>query len=347
MKAKKSVTLRVLLVTLFAIGLLVLCVFVKGSSQRPELNVIEKTDLAFNIEIDQNDTSFYKNFIKNNVRYQTPISKIELLKQIKDAQDYLETHPSGKITGDLRKRIITELNVGFLLHKLNQRKLVVTVAATHQYEGYTENELLFKDPQVGTFSVLFLVPNKEKRSHPAVVGLHGHGDSSKRFRDNYFGKELAKKGFIVIMPSFRAMFCDEIERVISEELYLSGFTLMGLRVYETLLTIKYLKHKNFVDKIGIMGHSGGSDTAYLVSIISPDLQALVYDMYPNQLNMCYERIHCETIPRLAYYGSQINDFATLKIPSRKFEYSEYGYSNPGDAQKVTTFFKEKLELTKE
>jgi dienelactone hydrolase len=303
-------------------------------------NVIEKTDLSFNIEIKPKDISSYNDFIKKNKQYRKPISKAEFLKQVQDAKHYLEAYPSGKTTKDLRKKIISELNIGFLLHKLNKRELVVKVIATHQYEGFTEKELLFEDPQVGVFSVLCLVPDKMIDLHSAIICLHGHGDNGHLFRDGYFGKALAQEGFTVILPDFVVTDDLKIDSVVSEKLYLNGFSLMGLRVYETLLVIEYLKYKNLIGRIGIIGHSGGSDAAYLVSIISPDLQALVYDMYPRQLDLLEGKMfHCETIPSLAYYSPQINNVATLKIPSLKFL---YGYTGPEDRSKVVNFFKNRL-----
>ena len=306
-----------------------------------KLNVTEETNLSLKIEIDQNDISSYRDFIENNKQYQKPISMTELRRQIENTRAYLETNPSGKITDDLREKIIEELNIGFLLDGLTERELAVTTVASQEYEEYIEKELLFEDPQVGTFSVLLLIP-KENKSYPAIVGLHGHGDNNYIFRDKYLGKELAKEGFVVIMLSFRAMFCDEIENNISEELLSNNFSLMGLRVYEALLLIKYLKYKDFVDesRIGIMGHSGGSDTANLVSRISPDIKAGVYDFDTDMLNVCGERgIHCETNPGLGYYNPQINDRSTLGFPFRMFE---YGYPGENDKQEVIEFFKEKL-----
>jgi dienelactone hydrolase len=64
--------------------------------------------------------------------------------------------------------------------------------------------LLFEDAQVGTFSVLLLIPEGGE-PHPAIVGLHGHGDSKEIFKQKYFGEDLVKEGFVVIMPSFRAI----------------------------------------------------------------------------------------------------------------------------------------------
>ena len=106
--------------------------------------------------------------------------------------------------------------------------------------------------------------------------------------------------------------------------------------------IKYLEYKDFIDnnKIGILGHSGGSDVAYLTSIISPNLvQAMAFDMYPRPDSLCEGAIHCETLPGLAYYSFQINKFSTLEIPSKKFKYDFIGENAK---QEIINFFKENL-----
>lgn len=311
----------------------------------PKLNIIEKTNLSEkDLTYISFDVSSYQDFIKNNIQYSKPISEEELERQIDQARAYLADHPQGKIAENLREQIIQELNIGFILEGINQRELVVTTIAVRQYEKYNEKELLFEDPQVGTFSVLLLIP-EEGESHPAILGLHGHGDSKEVFKRKFFGEKLAEEGFVVIMPSFRDMNCDEIEKNISKELLFEGFTLMGLRVYETHLLIKYLKHTDFVDKdrIGIIGHSGGGEIVNLISRVSPDLKAGVYDFSSDLLDMCDPidpRIHCQTIPTLGYYSPQINNNSTVKIPLRKFD---YGYPGLNDKQEVINFFKENLK----
>jgi len=347
----------VLLVTGFLGG----WVFANGCALKPEVRRVEKKDLSFLWGTKQDDYYGYRAFIKNNEKYQKPISKSGYFKQIKDAQDYLKAHPSGKTAPDLRERIIAELNIGFLLQDLDQRALTVIVTAERldegfiekellskdsqvgvfsverPDEGFIEKELLFKDPQVGVFSVLFLVPGNEKKCPPAIIGLHGHGDSAQIFEDEYFGRELAQNGFAVIMPDFRS-FGVPADIAMSEALYLKGFTLMGLRVYETLLLVKYLKAQGY-GNIGIMGHSGGSDAAYLTSIISRDLKALVYDDLPLQLGLIDGQPHCETIPGLAYYGPQIIQEAALKTSWRKFQ---YGYPLAQDLREMMDFLKMQL-----
>lgn len=335
MKTKHLIVLGAL-ITVLIIGFLILYPFKKESGQEIELNVIEKTGLSSDIKIDQDDISGYRDFIKKNQQYAKPISWIEFLQKLEQAGLELGMYPPGKTTKNLRKTIIEELNIDFLLEGFNQRELIVTTKAVKQEEKYTEKELLFSDSNVGTFSVLLLIPEEKKSSYPAIIGLHGHADDYNSFKNGYGGKELVQAGFVVIIPSFRAMDClREPEETITRELILNGFTLMGIRIYETLLLEKYLKYNDFIDKIGIMGHSGGSDVAYLTSIINPNFQALAFDFYPKPDSLCEGKVHCETLPGLAYYKEQINNPSTLKIPSKKFD-----YDFPGDKQDVINFFKE-------
>ncbi len=341
MKTRVFIILVILIIVLI-IGFLILYFSEKESNQETELNVIEKTDLSLNIKIDQDDISDYIDFITKNQQYAKPITWTEFQNEMEESGAYLGFYPPGKTTNNLEKKIIDELNIEFLLNDINQRQLLVTITKIQEQEKYIEKDLLFTDPEVGSFSVLLLIPKQKEISYPAIIGLHGHGGDNISFKNGYFGKDLAEAGFIVILPSFRAMDCLEVpEETITQELILNGFTLMGLRIYETSLLIKYLKYKDFVDndRIGIMGHSGGSDVAYLTSIINQDLRALVFDFYPKPDSLCEGKVHCETIPGLAYYKEQINDPSTLKIPSQKFE---YGYPEENDKEEVINFFREKL-----
>jgi len=330
-------------VLILAIGIFLFGGCTSQLRTKVQFNVIEMVAPSLNTNIDQNDTSSYEDFIVNNEQYRKPISKGEFLKQVKAAKDYLIVHPSGKVADNLKQQIISDLNIEFLLNKLDQRELVVKIVKTQQYEDFTEKTLLLEDPHVGAFFVLMLIPNKKVSAYPAIIGLHGHGDSNQIFKDNYFGKELAREGFVVIMPSFRAIRCDKTEIAISEKLYLNGFSLLGLRIYETLLMIKYLKHLDIVDKIGIMGHSVGGSIAYYTSIIDHNLKALAFEGIPDNvlLDSCEEdnEFHCETVPELAYYNHQINNFKNLNIPLLIIK-NAYGGSN--NLLTVIEFFKNNL-----
>ena len=198
--------------------------------------------------------------------------------------------------------------------------------------------MLFEDEHVGIFNVLMLIPKQKKiRQLPAIIGLHGHHNSSWIFRDNYMGIDLVREGFIVIMPCFRAMSRKDTD--VSKKLYLNGFTLMGIRVYETLLLIKYLNYIGEVDneKIGIISHSGGGAVANLVVRLTDAINAQVTDTSSDYLD---DHFHCETIPNLSYYHKTINDIDSLNIPVLQVS---YGY--PGDKirQEIIEFFITNLE----
>lgn len=314
--------------------------------QPGEPNVITRTDLKTKIEIDPNDTSAYETFIQNNSQYAKPISEEELQRQIEEAINYLELNPSGKQTKNLRQTIIEKLNIGMLLEGLEERELIVTTTAINERDYYTEKRLLFTDSQAGAFPALLLIPKQELSSHPAIIGLHGHGDSPEIFRDNFFAKDLVKEGFVVVMPMLRAMYLDDAEKEISKNMLLNGFNLMGMRVYETLLLIKYLDSSNFVDdtRIGIYGHSGGSETASLASRVTPVLKAGIYDFHSTLLDFGapddpHDNYHCQVVPPLSYYMPSVNDHSTLSFPGKLFDYK---YPGKNDRQKVIDFFKDNL-----
>jgi len=286
----------------------------------------------------------YGDFTARNAAHSAPRTPAGFEKDLGLAADFLKKNPGGRHAPELKEKIIGELNIGFLLDGLDDRELKARTVYSRRRKGYTEKKVLLADPQVGELPVLVLVPERRQGNSPAVIGLHGHGDSPERFRDGFHGKELARAGFVVALPSFRAMDYPAVERAVSENLYYSGFTLMGLRVYEALLVIKYLKGEGAVaaGNIGIMGHSGGASAAILVSRLSRDLRAGVYDMkFPplDTFDKDLKSMHCETVPRLAYYGPQINDLATMPFAAREFE---YGYPSPEDRQELIGFFKENL-----
>lgn len=237
----------------------------------------------------------YKEFIKNNQQYAKPVYWPDFVEALK--RNY-KTHDQ---TGDLKKTIIDELNIGFLLDKMD---LEAEIAG---------EKIKFISPIVGTFEGLLLTPKKSNGC--AIIGLHGHSQECNEFSNKYFIRDLVKEGFTVLIPTLRCMGLGEEEAEITRELAENGFTLMGLRVYETLLLTKYLK--GF--KVGLMGHSGGAEVAYLTSIINDDVKVLAFDMYPKPYSTVGSRIHCQTIPGLDRYNDQLCAFK-FKIPYKKFEY---------------------------
>jgi len=223
---------------------------------------------------------------------------------------------------DLRDYIIEELGIAFLLEGLNQRELLVIETDEKTNSAYVEKLLLFQDEYVGDMEVILLVPPDTSSPHPAIVGLHGHGGDGDAFRDEYMGSMLAASGYVVIMPSFRAMDLEDEEPDVTLWLMRHGLTLMGIRVYETLLLLKYLRFLEMVDndRIGLLAHSGGNAVAALVVRISNSVAVRVVDYVSDYLNFYEGHAHCETIPGLYLVQHWINDESTAGIPMLRVPY---------------------------
>ncbi|MBU1864102.1 MAG: dienelactone hydrolase family protein [Candidatus Omnitrophica bacterium] len=317
-------------------------------------NVIEEINLSYNFEERLSD---YLQFPTQHRQYKSEITEKKIVEQMKNAIEKADEWEMGTVsdvaTVELKKIILHELNIGFLLNNIDKEKLIVITVAEVNHDRYFERELIFKDVHVGEFHVRLLIPKQQSRPLPAIVGLHGHNESNVDFRDKYRGKDLVQAGFVVIMPSFRAAQVEWPENTddnrISRELFLNGFTLLGLRCYEVLLLVKYLKYMNEVDnkKIGIIGHSMGSVIAILVSRMSSDIKAITRDCLCEFINVVglevaslgknsyIDSLHCETVLSLSHYTTAINDEKTLSIPVLTVP---YGFNSKKDRQAIGEFF---------
>jgi dipeptidyl aminopeptidase/acylaminoacyl peptidase len=121
---------------------------------------------------------------------------------------------------------------------------------------------------------------------------------------------------------------------------LRGFNLVGLRVYETLLGLKYLRSRPEVDpdRVGLIGHSGGSSASNLTVRLESAVRAYVSDCAVDWFKSSdFELYHCETAPALFPYHEVINDFATAPVPVKAVP---YGY--PNGMAEIFDFFDQHL-----
>ncbi len=252
---------------------------------------------------------------------------------------------SSRLPSDqLAQRIIDGLAIGFLLDGLAERPLAMAILGESRLrDGVTKKRLLFWDPAVGSFDASLLMP-PGRGPFPAVVGLHGHRDDDEIFAEEFLGLRLARNGIAVLMPRLRAHDCSLTENLIARKLMEQGFTLMGLRVYETLLMHKYLEHSGAVDarRVGLLSHSGGSTAANLVVRISDKFRAHVvdYQLDPHSDIACGPlKVHCETVPVLMAMAVEINDFTTLAVPNLLVPYK---FSDPKLQGEIVGFFRRHL-----
>jgi len=227
---------------------------------------------------------------------------------------------------DLAAAIVDGLNIGFLQDGLDERPLTVTTIARTEAADHVEEHLLLEDPWVGTFEGLLLTP-PGPGPFPAVLALHGHGDSVWVYRDEYHGGEYPAHGLAILMLGLRVMGSGPpamLENDVAKKMLVQGFTLMGMRVYESLLGFKLLNALPRIDgtRVGLIGHSGGSSTGNLTSRLERRLKAYVSDYQVAYVEWTrpYPFYHCETVPALYPYSALINDPATSEVPILKVPY---------------------------
>jgi len=211
-----------------------------------------------------------------------------------------------------------------------------------------EQRLLFRDPWVGHFEGLLLLPEGDG-PFPALLALHGHGDSEGRYRDLHHARDYAARGIAILMIRFRAMEIDACEHQLARELVARGITLMGMRVYESLVALRHLGERSDIDasRLGMIGHSGGSSTGNLVIRLAPELRAYVSDHGVDYRHVVwYEPWHCETVPGLAPLARQVNDLSSAHVPVWRVPYSfgreKWFDRDAREAQQLVDFFAREL-----
>ncbi|WP_080840773.1 alpha/beta hydrolase family protein [Cohnella massiliensis] len=160
------------------------------------------------------------------------------------------------------------------------------------------------------------------RRGPAVLAIHGHGygsreicglepDGSPRRGDPGLHKDfavtLARQGFVVAAPELlgfgdRRFSRDAAEGpaksscyAMSVHLLMTGHTLAGYRVYETMRALDYLCGRSEVDgdRIGAMGISGGGLVAAFASALDERIRRTVVSGYANTFRgSILDRDHC-------------------------------------------------------
>ncbi len=255
-----------------------------------------------------------------------PISEGELEAQLEAIEDGLVAVLSPDEVGDaeLDSAVGQALAMGFLLDGLDERDLVVTVVHEQERAGYTERHLIFDDPWVGSFFGILLLPEgAEDEPVPGVLSVHGHGQQAGDVLEDLFGAEYPAHGYALLTFTFRGMGADASEDEAARALLLEGFTLEALRIYESLLALKYLRWLREVDadRLAVVGHSGGSLAWNLAIRDRPPIQAFVSDLQGSYYDIWKGWLLDDTIPALYPYHAAINELAGTGVAVKRVDYS--------------------------
>jgi len=252
-----------------------------------------------------------------------PITETELWDQLEQLRDDTAPVAEGAIDGtELRSLLIEAANLGFLLDHLAEGDLSVTEFEDVEAGPAVQRSFVVDDPFVGQFRGLSLQPEGDG-PFPTLVIAHGHEEFDQEWIDRYGGWELIDRGYALVVPTLRVNDATQVETDVTLALLREGFTLMAIRVYETLLSVRYAASLPHVDpcRIGLVGHSGGSVASNITARISEGLALFVSDLTSEYYKEAPGDLFIdETSPALHEFYPQINDFSTHELPSLKVGY---------------------------
>jgi dienelactone hydrolase len=216
-------------------------------------------------------------------------------------------------------------------------------------ENYTRELVVFQS-QPGEYVPCYVLLPREASAplHP-VIALHGHGPGgarpliglapnqveaeSLRAQNNDYAHQLARRGFAVFAPIQRG-FAERMEdpplrdksgtvwqsscRAVAANALLLGRTLLGLRVWDALRLIDYIRARPepLSDAIGCVGLSGGGTVALFTAALDERIASVVVSGYFNTFRdsiMAIDHCLCNYVPGILQYA-EMADIGGLIAP---------------------------------
>ncbi len=188
----------------------------------------------------------------------------------------------------VRMRLLEQLQLADLAARHKEIGLDASVLKTETFSGYTLQELRVRSTPGRFMHVVVAKPEKIEGRLPAVVCLHGHQGTRwtpfdpKAAIYKCFGEALVNQGFIVISTD-----------VGQHEVYESGRTLMGERLWDCIRCVDYLEGQSDVDpkRIGCAGLSLGGEMSMWLGAMDERISATVSAGFLTYMDQM-EKNHC-------------------------------------------------------
>lgn len=251
---------------------------------------------------------------------------------------------------NLLQRKLIELLGGFPEERCSLNSCLVE--CSHE-DGYRVEKIDFESEPGLHVPCYVLIPDQVGPPYRPVIALHGHGtgganyllgrawdettrqeelEKIKKYNHDY-ARQLAQQGYLVFVPVQRGL-GERIEkqpgyvnwqgagqsscRVLSFNAILMGKTLLGMRVWDVIRTIDYIRSRpeTMINGIGCVGFSGGATTTLFSAAVEPQITVAVVSGYFNQFRksiMAMTHCECNYIPHLLEYA-EMSDIAGLIAP---------------------------------
>jgi dienelactone hydrolase len=227
--------------------------------------------------------------------------------------------------------------------------LDVHTIETVEEDGYTRELLVFQSQPGEYVPCYVLTPRAPNAPLRPVIALHGHGlagarplvglaegadeAESMRAQNNDYARQLALRGHMVFAPIIRG-FAERMEdaphsdtgkplwpsscRVLSVNAMLLGRSLLGLRVWDVMRLVDYIRSRPELQSapIGCVGFSGGGTVALFSAALDQRIACTVLNSYFNTFRdsiMAIEHCLCNYLPGILEYA-EMADIAGLIAP---------------------------------
>ena len=239
----------------------------------------------------------------------------------------LPLHDEHLGAGDLRAAVLNGAGIGGLSAAMSGRALRVSHGDYGEVDGTQTGAIwrLFQldDPYVGRLWGLIAHPDSSG-PFATVIGIHGHTEDAHEWMLSRGGVDLVDAGYAVIFPTMRVNRADANETLVTETLLRAGFSFVGLRIYETLLALRYAASLPLVDRcrVGMMGHSGGAISGNASVRVAGGISAWVSDLSSDYFVEGPDGgVIDETSPGLYALQDHINEFSSAAMPVLEVGYN--------------------------
>lgn len=172
----------------------------------------------------------------------------------------------------VRAALFDRLHLADLVAQRTEIPLEASAQLATNHPGYTLQPVRLRSTPGRFLDAIVAYPEKVEVKCPAVVCIHGHGGTRVTPFDEKdaiykcFGAQLAQQGYIVISTD-----------VGRHEIYESGRTLMGERLWDLMRCVDYLASLPQVDsqRIGCAGLSLGGEMAMWLGAMDERIAATV------------------------------------------------------------------------